>query len=288
MLCCCGKDKHSIALAKNTPYEIHIIYAVPSDVANRLPQIKGRLSTSISSWQGWAEKQLDGSKLRIAADDKGYKVLFLRLPNSEEEIRSAGVSARDLIEEATHDAVVNSNRDAYLVYYDGDMLDVSCGGAPWPPSQRHNVAVVYLRGRFSDPMIPNCNAHGNFGANVDKPGYLDYVALHEVMHLLGAAPDCAPNSSKNGHIVDDASDLMYGGLLEWLSPYHIDPGHHRYYKHGISGCYDMARNPFLDPLPLNGELPSGWREHMIKEVKIEGATYEVEFKLKVGDVRLSL
>jgi hypothetical protein len=79
------------------------------------------------------------------------------------------------------------------------------------------------------------------------------VSIHEMMHSLGAVPQCAPNidkvtdpayrpSNSIGHSAD-VHDLMYWNVGN--QPKHIDPGHDDYYGTGRADCLDIATSPFV-------------------------------------------
>ncbi|MDQ6745559.1 MAG: hypothetical protein M3Z27_06060 [Actinomycetota bacterium] len=70
--------------------------------------------------------------------------------------------------------------------------------------------------------------------------------LHEILHTLGFVPTCAPHFTRNGHVSDRATDLMYAGPLPW-QPSVLDVGHDDYYATGRTDCLDLAASPFLTP-----------------------------------------
>jgi hypothetical protein len=75
------------------------------------------------------------------------------------------------------------------------------------------------------------------------------VALHEMIHTLGAVPSCATHYDGTGHVSDDTveegSDLMYPTAE--LQPKSIDPHNDDYFNDNIPGCPDVAESPFVNP-----------------------------------------
>ncbi|MGH9042149.1 MAG: hypothetical protein ACRDZ3_18175 [Acidimicrobiia bacterium] len=68
--------------------------------------------------------------------------------------------------------------------------------------------------------------------------------IHEIMHALGAVETCAPHHGRDGHVVDDRTDLMYvGSDAAPASERVLDPGRDDYFLHGNDGCWDVARHP---------------------------------------------
>src|SRR5205085_11710278 len=75
------------------------------------------------------------------------------------------------------------------------------------------------------------------------------VALHELIHDLGAVPDGAPHRcAGSAHVCDTMTDIMYpttsgGPLSNWV----LDPGRDDYYGHSGS-WWDVRNSDFLEHL----------------------------------------
>lgn len=76
------------------------------------------------------------------------------------------------------------------------------------------------------------------------------ITVHEILHALGAVPECAPNvgtgESGRAHIVGDPTDVM-SAVLTTLDDLRLDPDRDDYYGHGRVGCLDVADSWFLEP-----------------------------------------
>lgn len=128
----------------------------------------------------------------------------------------------------------------YLVYYDGptgqSRDEQVCGqGAPaggfrFVPLP--GIAFIYLDA---------CSAESS-----DK--LRPVVAVHELVHVLGAVDDEAPNACQDGHVCDVANDLLTASLSgNELETHVLDSNRDDYYGH--SGRWpDVQDSRFLDRL----------------------------------------
>jgi hypothetical protein len=116
---------------------------------------------------------------------------------------------------------------------------------------------MYLHGTPEGTDIP-CDAHPL--GRTDVPlGYMEVGLLHEIFHTLGGAATCAPHHFERGHVSEDKRDLLYRGSEFWeVGPTTIlDIGKDDYWGHG-TGCLDVSKSAFLDPLPAGAEPPPRW------------------------------
>jgi hypothetical protein len=236
-------------------YQVHVNYVLPSDGVDEQLDLDDRIVTSVASFNAWLAAQADGRRLRLDTCDGALDIRFVRLSQSEATLRAEGVFIRDAIEAEMMAAGQISATKLELVYYGGDA-DSTCGGGPYPPNLIGRVGALYLKGTFDDPNIPPC-ASSPVGASLDQPGYVDFSALHELLHALGLAPGCAPHHTLQGHVSDSPQDLMYAGAEPW-TPSILDLGKDDYLDHEIPDCPDLGRSVFLEPLPVDATPPPGW------------------------------
>jgi hypothetical protein len=221
--------------------QIHVVYALPSDGADRHLDDGGVLAGTVASWNGWLRNQTGGRGLRVDTSTGEPDVTFVRLGLTDGQMAAKGAYVRDEIEVELHAAGFNAPDKIYAVYYDGTST-YSCGGGAWPPALPGNVAALYLHGLPDGPV--RCDSNSFAGAG-QAPGYLDFAMLHEIMHTLGFVPTCAPHQTRAGHASDSPTDLMWAGDAPW-NPTTLDVGRDDYYGAHIPGCIDFADSAYLE------------------------------------------
>jgi hypothetical protein len=236
-------------------YQIHLVYAIPSDGADRELDINGAIGTSFAAAQNWLHQQTGGPQLRVDEYKTSTGALmpditFFRLSETDAQVASQGVHVLEEVELALHTARLTSAGKIYGVYYDGSNTH-SCGVGDWPPTLMGNVAALYLHG--TPPGAPAC-ATQSLATSTSRPSYFEFGMLHEIMHTLGLVPTCAPHQWHTGH-VPEANDLMYGGDAPWQLPPTLDIGHDDYYEASIAGCPDLAKSVYLTPTPTGAQPP---------------------------------
>ena len=228
--------------------QVHVMYVVPSDGADQQLDQTGTLEASVRIANQWfATQTTGGEKLRLDTYGGGkLDVTFLKLGRTDLEMNQQGGSTRL---ELDFQLLLNGFDDpnkVYLVYYGGD--GEGCGRGAWPPTLPGNVAALYVG------AVAGCMGEP-FATGDQPPGFLEFLAVHETLHVLGFAAACAPNHTTIGHVNDSPQDLMFTGGT-W-QPSTLDVNHDDYYG-PIAGCRDLANSSFLDPLPAGPEAPPGW------------------------------
>jgi hypothetical protein len=221
--------------------QVHIVYALPSDGADRSLDIDGTLTRSVTAWERWLAAQTGGPTLRLDRAGLALDITFARLSQTDAQIAASGAFVRDVVEDELDATGLFQPGKIYAVYYDGSST-FSCGGGAWPPALPGVVGALYLLG--TPPGAPPC-ASNSFAPDPQSPGYLEFAMLHELVHTLGFVATCAPNHTLAGHTSAPTNDLMYAGSSPWSLPPTLDPGHDDYYGHSNTGCNDLADSPFL-------------------------------------------
>ncbi|MDH3499503.1 MAG: S-layer homology domain-containing protein [Acidimicrobiia bacterium] len=205
---------------------IQAAYVVPADVA----PIAGRdaaIANEIEEVQGWYDTQTDGVHPVFAKDSSGVAVAVVVLPDTLSEL--SGLTSPET-------PIVDHIRTVLPDTADRDLVVVMEG----------NLGTGYCGRTGSIVFIPI----GNCGIDVSEtsvwPYGGTYLMGHELTHLLGAVPGCAPNSDGTGHVSDDKRDILYSGIdgRDWDNLM-LDPGNDDYYDHGRSDCTDLADSPLL-------------------------------------------
>jgi hypothetical protein len=214
---------------------VHAVYAVPSDLPDRSPQVAQQLLDDAERIDAWWRREDPSRTLRFDLFPfpcgAQLDVTMVRVPASSAELRP--VNGRfERILGAMFAAGLSSRFEKYLVYYDGPTdrhpngFDVCGQGGQL--SSGSGVSMVYLGACTGVPTAP--------------------TAVHEILHGLGAVPVGAPHACPDGdiaHVCDTPNDIMYPFASgQTLDPLSLDAGHDDYYGH--SGAWlDVQDSPWL-------------------------------------------
>ena len=125
----------------------------------------------------------------------------------------------------------------YAFYYSGGATGI-CGDAD--PAGR--AAAVFIAADSCSSAVP--------GADPEVASTYEAVMLHELLHTLGAVPECALNPDSPGgfHVGDDPLDVMYRGVeRDTGDQMVIDASRDDYFGHGRAECADTAGSPYWAP-----------------------------------------
>jgi hypothetical protein len=121
--------------------QIHVMYVLPSDRADRALDTDGTLKNTVSSFENWLAGKTRGRALRIDAFQGSIDITFLHLNQTDAQMASYGAFVRDQIEAEMKAAGFNAPHKIYAVYYDGTS-NTACGGGAWPPTLPGTVAAL--------------------------------------------------------------------------------------------------------------------------------------------------
>ena len=238
-------------------YQIHFIYVIPSDGKDDLLDVNGKIVLSAAAMNYWLENKTE-HRLRFDTYNGELDITFMQLDATGDEIDALGTNILSLMEYEIKSRGFNSDHKLYVVHYDGFFVTQEgfCGLASYPPDGAGITAVLLLRG-YNPNLDLTCPRQ--FTQSEDFTGYFEMTILHELLHLMGMAPSCAPHYS-DGHVSDSSQDLLYFQYDGGYSPLYtyLDLHNDDYYNHGNPECPDLARSIFLDPLPSNADLPPNW------------------------------
>jgi hypothetical protein len=241
----------------NDGYQIHFIYALPRDGVDDFLDVNGEIALSAAAMSYWLEGRTE-HRLRYDTYQGDLDISFLMLDVTADRVSELGTNILALIEREIKTRGFNSDHKLYVVHYDGFFVTPEgyCGLASYPPDGAGVSAVLLLRG-FNPSLQLACPRQ--FTKSEDFTGYFEMTILHELLHLMGMVPDCAPNYT-DGHVSDSSQDLLYYQYDGSYSPLYtyLDLRNNDYYDHGNPDCPDLAHSVFLDPLPANAELPPAW------------------------------
>ena len=232
--------------------QVHFLYVVPSDGVDGELDTNGVMEQSIARIERWFVTQSGTQGLRVDTHNGVPDITFVRLPHSNAQATAANpwplwVMGEDLVAAGFSDPA-----KVYAAFYDGPST-WACGGAKSPALPK--LGAMYLQAHPTNDPRPCRDAPG-FGTGTDRPGYFEIGLLHEVLHVIGFTPRCAPHASADGygdHVNDSPTDLMYGpdathtAGWNWTSAV-LDVNRDDYYRANIPGCPDLANSPYVASL----------------------------------------
>src|SRR6187455_2850112 len=113
--------------------QVHLIYALPSDGADRALDTDGTAAASVSNFQGWLKGQTGGRGLKVDTSGGQVDITFHRFTETDAQLAASGINLRDAIESRLRAAGFDAYGKLYSVYYDGTGPHDHCGGGAWPP-----------------------------------------------------------------------------------------------------------------------------------------------------------
>lgn len=216
--------------------QVHAIYVVPADGADRFGQVAGQIADDVASIDTWWRSQDPTRTVRFdqAAFPTctGLDISFVRLSLPSAGFVGASNAFQQVIAGVAAAGFANAYK-RYLVYFDGPSVeDGVCGTGAGQFDQGPSFAVVWLAGC---PTVP-----------------VDSIAAHELLHALGALPVGAPHAcpGDTGHPCDSPLDVLYpyasGHPLAQLL---LDANHDDYYGHS-GNWVDIQDSLWLHRLDL--------------------------------------
>jgi hypothetical protein len=238
----CGPDAASgDRLPDASPgFAVHIAYVRDPNVPDRLalwaPRIVGDMAAIDAWWRGQDPSRAPRFDLFPGACSTPFGALDITqvtLAQSVPDVVNAFTTIRLLLA-VDHD--FNQVEKAYLVYYDGPTGQTGsnhvCGQGTSGGRFLPGFAVVYL---------DSCEAEATDSL---RP----VVAVHELVHVLGAVAGAAPNDCLDGHVCDVGNDLMNASLSgNELETHVLDAGRDDYYGHAGTWV-DVQDSLFLERL----------------------------------------
>jgi len=218
---------------------VHVVYAVPADGPDRLPERAAGIATDIGLVADWWRLQdatreprfdltaVPGCGTRFGQLD----ITTIRVPSPAASFAAPDGRLVRLLSELS--STLDESHKKYLVFFDspvnleGDVCGTAftaprTGGAP-------GSGAVWL--------APNTYGFGGCGT-LGNGGYVAVAAAHELIHALGALdsvsspgpPHACPGDP--GHPCDSSADILsLSGFSESLFDYALDVGRDDYYAH---------------------------------------------------------
>jgi hypothetical protein len=212
----------------------HVLYVLGSD-GGEDPTMVANIRTELELATQWFASET-GTSIDLDRTGGQINVTTWRLPNftNAQLLRWEEQPNYAPLTQLAEDGFGFPDGRRYLVYIDGASTNGYCGLA-------YGVfATVYQSGGCGNVLAPVTTA-ADVGATVNTA----QVALHEMLHALGAVPPCAPNGV-TFHANDTAADLMWPVIGTGK---HVDIGRDDYFGHANAGCLDVADSRFLATNP---------------------------------------
>ena len=202
--------------------QIHFVYGVQVGNESLEYDRDGDIALIATWMQEWLVEQA-GMTWRFDTHNGELDVSFLPirfvsegLPGSREEIDGIIDQFRDALE--ARDGGQLNPQKKYAVFFHYDGAEGVFGPSGVAGSQ---VAVILIPGPLHEEIAA--------------------LAIHEVLHTLGAVPACAPHSTPGAHVTDNRLDIMsegvyVDGVLDW--------GNDDYFRHDNAGCLDIEDSPY--------------------------------------------
>jgi hypothetical protein len=237
----CGAAAPADRAPDATPgFAVHLVYVRPPDVPDRLSMWAPRFVGDVTAIDAWWRSQDPTRALRFDLFSLGCATTLGQLDISSVVLNQP---AGDLPDAFSTLRFLLAGRGftqpekTYLVFYDGpvgqpDPEGEICGAGDTPSAGLPGIAIVFLSA---------CEAES---ADVFRP----VVAIHELVHALGAVAGAAPSHCDGGHVCDDADDLLNSTLTgNPLEAHVLDRARDDYYGH--SGTWpDVRKSRFLEQL----------------------------------------
>lgn len=232
--------------------QVHVTYVIPSDSPDQFSSLAPKIATDIESMDTWWRGQDPTRTIRFdlfafpgcATTFGKLDIGFVRLPRpASSYVGDAG--ADRLMSDLGQLGALTTDKN--LVYYDGPLVyeQAICGTTFSPPNGATTgglagIAFVWLKSLC--------------GGDVGAAGLNAAVAVHELLHGLGAVPSGAPNECdppNDGHVCDSASDIMYPSVTasSRIATEVLDVNHDDYYAHSSPTRFDVQDSLWLTHLP---------------------------------------
>ncbi len=200
-----------------------VFHLVPADVA--VTSKAAAIRAEVASWQAWFEAQTGSRRVRVERDGGGQVRVVQRVLATTE----ADTTFATIYQALQADGLLTSDAHV-LAFVDANTAPGECG--------RGGAGLaVYWNTECGQPS----SATPADGVRLSVPAA---ISVHEVLHALGAVPDCAPNADR-GHVVGEPTDVMVA-ILTSLDDLRLDIGRDDYFGHGRADCVDVADSAFLE------------------------------------------
>ena len=249
------KDNKDISLIN----QFHAIYLLPCEEKDRKFDVNKNIEFSLNAINKWF---LDRSKNQIINYDKKIDntidVTFLRVDKTMEwftEFSSKENDKQDASSKIENVILSNSSffnnfdKKKFIIFFEGwektiSLFNEICGRSRY----EGKVAIFYTSGKWKKGFGKNkkqfsCTIDNVNNSHDEEFGESEGTILHEILHTLGAPPNCAKNIDPENifHVNDSENDI----LNKVSGDLYLDYNNDDYYKHNIKDCFDLSNSNYL-------------------------------------------
>lgn len=237
--------------------QVRVYYVLPADGPDRMWDLDGTLDRAVKTANEWLFAKGD-HHVRFDLHDGELDVGFVRLPEYEGDLwmdpsnpslrcTKACPEPPWIHQRLDQLGVLSPNKIPVIVYGGGIAPTIRVSGI--------GCAMAYgfdnvLYGAFVSPAVRTfmsgwAGCLGGMEATLpESENSLGLVIIHEILHVIGAVDQAAPDENGTKHLVDPY-DLMGASL----GPIRLDPERRNYWAHGRSDIVDVTRHPLIVPSP---------------------------------------
>jgi hypothetical protein len=234
----------------------HVVYLLGAN-STPVPSMVSDIRTELAAMSGWFQSET-GRTLKFDRAGGQIDVSTWRFSNFTEEQLVAWEETNGFpaLGQLIEDGFGFSTNHRFLVYINGNRTDGVCG------ITSGQFTTVFAKSACSPTGAPVSDPAA-VGASPNRA----QVAVHEMLHGLGAVPPCAPHYTPvgGGHVGaftfdpvlneftpvpgdPDRFDLMYPFATP--QPKHVDIGRDDYFRPDSGPCPNVARSPFISNVPV--------------------------------------
>jgi hypothetical protein len=220
-------------------FAVHVAYVRPPGGTDRLAEWAPRIVGDVAAIDAWWRLQDPTRAPRFDLFPFACASLFGQLDISNVTLKQSagpiGTAFATLRFRLAEQGFIEPEK-MYLFYYDGPVEQPRvesevCGAGGSPAGGLPGIAIVFL---------DSCAAEENT--------FRPIVAIHELVHALGAVAGTAPHHCSDGHVCDVPNDLLNASLSGTeLEAHVLDGARDDYYGHPGSWS-DVQDSLFLERL----------------------------------------
>ena len=234
-------------------YQFHSIYLLPCDKNDRKFDTNLNIQSSLISINKWFKNKTKDQKINFdKKSDDFFDVTFLRVNKTvnwftSDDNEDVGTKIENIIL-SNSNIFNNFNKKKFIVFFEGWAKRKSfyfdiCGQS----RLNGKVAIFFTNSKWKKDIgnkkMFSCSKDSLNDLGEDKFGESEGTILHEILHTLGAPPQCAKNLDTDDlfHVIDNKNDILY----KISGDMYLDYDNDDYYKHGIKNCPDLAKSKYL-------------------------------------------